>query len=109
MADIDLSKLSVTELQELINRAADAKFQAENAAKNEAETRKVRIKAAEGKLKALLGPADAKPGMTSIREVLAYGPQTIAANPGPAIVLILQGMGQLTSTVLDVAQTISEA
>lgn len=109
MADIDLSKLSVTELQELINRAADAKFQAENAAKNEAETRKVRIKEAEARLSTLLGPADATPGTTSIRGVLAYGSATIQANPGTAIVLILQGMEILTSTVLDVAQTISEA
>lgn len=109
MADIDLSQLSVSELQELINRASDAKFQAENDAKNEAETRKVRIKEAAGRLEALLGPADAKPGVTSIREVLAYGEDTIKANPGVALVLILQGMEQLTSTTLDLARTISEA
>ena len=92
MADIDLSKLSVSELQDLMNRAADAKLQAENAAKNEAETRKVRIKEAETRLKALLGPVDAKPGTTSIREVLAYGSVAIRANPGTAIALVLQGM-----------------
>lgn len=109
MADIDLSKLSVTELQELINKASDAKFQAENAAKNEAEERKVRLSEAATTLAGLLGPEGSEPGVSSIRAVLAYGEATIQAKPGVAVFLILQGMELLTATTLDLARTISEA
>ena len=109
MADIDLSNMSVNQLQDLINKAQEQKFMAENAARDEAAARKERIKSAVTNLSALLGPVDAQPGMDSIRAVRAYGDDVIAANPGQAVALALLGLEQLTGTVLDLAKTISEA
>ena len=59
-------------------------------------------------LTSLLGPEGAVPSLNSIRGVLAHGDQTIMQNPGQAVVLILKGMGQLTSTVLKLAQVVSD-
>lgn len=108
MADIDLTSMSVTELQDLINRASDAKYHAEHLAQDEAAARKIRIKQAATELEALLGPENATPGTGSIRAVLAYGEEIISANPGQAVFLAITGMSILTDTVMDIAKTISE-
>lgn len=109
MADIDLTNMTPSELQALINKASDQKFLAESAARDEAEARKQRLLAAVGELTALLGPVDAQPATDSIRGVLAFGQDTVQANPGQAAWLAIVGMEQLTSTVLDLAKNISQA
>ena len=109
MTDIDLTKLSVAELQDLINKASDAKFYAENTARDEAVLRKQRIQESLSELATLLGPADAPAGTGSINAVLAFGPDVIKTNPGEAVYLALVGMKQLTETTLDLAKTISES
>ena len=109
MADIDLTNMSVNELQDLINKASDAKFHAEHLAQDEAVARKARIQAAAASLQGLLGPEGAPAAMDSIRGVLAFGEDVIKTNPGQAVFLSLQGMEILTNTVLDLAKPIAEA
>ena len=108
MAALDLSGLSMAELQALQTAVANQYFVTESMAREEAEQRKERIRNAAGQLQTLLGAEDAQPGMGSIREVLAFGDEAIAENPGQAVVLILKGMEQLTATTLDLAKTIAE-
>lgn len=108
MAELDLSTLSVSELSALINEAQSQRFVAEAAAQQEAEARRMRLRDAVGQLTDLLGAVDSDQSMESIRGVLAYGEEAIAANPGQAVVLILRGMERLAMIQLDLAQTISE-
>lgn len=105
---LNLEEMSVSELQDLINRANNAKFLAESAQRDEVQLRLERIREANASLQTLLGPVDAQPAMDSIRGVQAYGPEVIAANPGQAAVLLVEGLAQLTATVLDLTKVISE-
>lgn len=108
MAEIDISKLTLSELRDLQNKVLDRTFVVENQTKEDAIARKARLAANVTTLTNLLGPANSPQGLTSIRGVLAFGEAAIAANPGQAVVLILKGMEQLTQTTLDLAKSVSE-
>jgi hypothetical protein len=108
MVEVDLSKLSLAELRDLSTRVSNETFLAEARSKQEAVDRKIRLAQSVTNLSNLLGPTGATAGTDSIRAVLAYGDETIAANPGQAVTLILHGLEVLTQTTLDLAKGVSE-
>lgn len=112
---IDLSGLSLTELQALIVQAGEvhAALQVQIAAQT--ATRRQRIGQSIAALDALLGSPDDPPydpagaAPPTIRSVGKHPEEVLAQHPGLVLKLLLQGMEQLTSTTRDLALVVAES
>ena len=114
---IDLSGLTAEELLALANQstaaAAQKKAAEELAELEESEGRRIRISEAVSDLTALIGPENSPPyipgGETgpSIRGLLAYSAEDMAANAGIALRFLYEGLEQLALTTKDIAESLS--
>ena len=115
---VDLSSLTIEELQALAYQASAAAAQRlveeEQADLEDREARNARIGTAVDRLTNLLGPEDSPlyiPGGSvpaSIRSLVGHTPANLADNSGIALQLILQGMEELTITTRDIATLMVE-
>jgi hypothetical protein len=106
---IDVSTLSLSELQALIESATARYMVVEAGARTEEANRKIRLAAAVTRLQTLLGPATSTANQTSINGVLAYGDTVIQQNPGTAAVLIMHGMKEMAETLLDISTAMANS
>ena len=97
---LNLEDLSIGQIQTLLLQVIEAKAV-------EAALQREEVAATISRLEGFLGPEKSAAGITSVRAVRAYGDKVIAANPGQAVVLILQGLEELTKTVLTLAQVVA--
>jgi hypothetical protein len=106
MALPDISNLSLTELEELIQLASLRYHSAEadHAAADLAN--KVKITSAIASLTALLGPEGTPANTNNINGVLAFTDAQMAANAGLAFRLAFTGLKELTKTTLDLAKVV---
>lgn len=115
---MNLNGKSVAELQQLLVDVSDALQQAQRQAESETATRREQIGAAIDGLTGLLGPADAQPGVDSIRAVRAYDTadqasgrdrgQTMAENAGLALSLAFEALEAVTDAARNIAIVVSD-
>lgn len=105
---MDISALTLTEVEALISEAQQRVDQLRLAEFNEQLARTARIGSAITALETVLGPVGAEPGTDSIRAVLRYDGPTMVEHAAIALPLIVHGLEIVTSAALDMALTIEK-
>ena len=104
---MDISNLSIAEIEALFTQLSERLNQLRAEAATEDAERREGIEAAQAQLAALLGPEGAAPGTSSIRAVRGYSAQVMGENAGIALELAFTGLEMLTKTVADIAAVIA--
>lgn len=103
----DLSELTTEDLRTWIDALNNRYAQLEGQRAAQALQRKTDIANAIARMETLLGPDDAEAGTGNINAVRNFDAETLGANSGLALELVLAALEELTVTTLNIARVIA--